>query len=129
MKRIFVLLLLFNIFLISACAPQVTYTDEFPYLPAYGNMVLEADEEDGEEGEENEQKEQKEGEFSKRTYVVENAEIENLLTEYEQILHEDGWTTAYDGKPNMIEVQKDDHHVTIIAYQQNEVTKLDITGK
>jgi len=124
MKRIFVLFMIFNIFLISSCSPRVTYTKEFPYLPAYKNMTLETAEGDAEE-----EDTQAAGEPIKRTYIVQNVPAENVLAEYEEILNEDGWTTTLDGKPQMIEVKKDEHEAMIIVYEQDDAVKMDITAK
>lgn len=127
MKKIFVLFIVFNIFLISSCS-GTTYLKEFPYLPAYKNMTLETTEEGAEENAEEETTEAT-GELTKKTYIVKNVSAENVLNEYEEILHEDGWTTTLDGKPNMIEISKDEHQAMILVYEKDDVVKLEITAK
>jgi hypothetical protein len=124
MKKKLVLLILSFLFLIS-CAPKVSYTEEFPYLPSYKGMVAET--EGANKDQKNKVQEQATG-LKKVTYIVEGVVLENALTEYETILHENGWKTIYDGKPNMIKLQKEKHTVNIVAYQQNKKVKLDITS-
>lgn len=124
MKKIFILLLVFSILLVSSCATRITYTEEFPFLPAYKNMTLEVDEEDLEEDTAEEP-----GQLVKKTFIVANADVDNILGEYEQILNEDGWTITYDGKPQMLEAEKGEHKAMFVAYGQDGDVKLDITAK
>lgn len=127
MKRLLILLTL-SIFLIS-CGPRVSYTKEFPYLPSYNNMVAKTNETENNETDNVEENENQTPELKKVTYVVKDVDMENALSEYEEILNNDGWKTTFDGKPNMLQVEKDDHTALILIYSKNNEILLDITSK
>jgi len=80
---------------------------------------------------ENQEQENEEqlSELQKVTYTIENAKLENVLTEYETILHEDGWKTTLDGKPNMLQLEKENHTALIIVYNQDNEVRLEVTSK
>ncbi len=125
MKRMFILLVLvpLTLFCIS-CSPRISYTKEFPYLPSYNNMVAKSNE--MENGVENEEQT---GELKKVTYTIKDVDIENILTEYEKILQDDGWKITLDGKPNMLQIEKDEHTALIVVYSGDNEVLMDITSK
>lgn len=125
MKNLLILLSFLFLFLTS-CAPRISYTKEFPYLPSYKNMVAELEEKNEKQGQENEKQL---SELQKVTYTIKNAELENVLTEYETILHKDGWKTTLDGKPNMLQLEKENHTALIIVYNQDNAVRLEVTSK
>ncbi len=84
---------------------------------------------DNNETDNNEENENQTPELKKVTYVVKDVDIENALSEYEEILINDGWQTTFDGKPNMLQVEKDDHTALILIYSKNNEILLDITSK
>lgn len=119
MKKLLIVLCI--LLLITSCSPKISYTKEFPYLPSYKDMVTISDKE-------NENQEQV-SDSKKVTYSIKNGDLENILTEYETILHEDGWKTVIDGKPNMLQLEKDQHTALIVAYNKDNEIRLDITSK
>jgi len=89
-------------------------------------MVAELEEKNEKQGQENEKQL---SELQKVTYTIKNAELENVLTEYETILHKDGWKTTLDGKPNMLQLEKENHTALIIVYNQDNAVRLEVTSK
>ncbi|WP_353097106.1 hypothetical protein [Tissierella praeacuta] len=120
MKKILILLSFLFIFLIS-CTARISYTEEFPYLPSYKNMVAITDE--------TSENQEESSELKKVTYTIKDTKLEDVLTSYETILHEDGWKTTLDGKPNMLQLEKENHTALIVAYNKNDEVRLDITSK
>ena len=118
MKRELIILLLL-IFILSACGTatdkeaKITYTEEFPHVPKHPSMVFE-------EFTEAESEEQ----LSQATYRIEDEEYESFLTEYEEILIEDGWEIIQDEKPMSLSMKKDEQISVFIVYKVGDTLML-----
>lgn len=117
MKKIALLLIpLLLVFTISSCRSSndqeneggidndIQYTEEFPYLPAYGeNMeLIEFREGEGED-------------VDIATYSVQNITADEFLTDYEELLIENNWENTFDNKPVSINMKKEEHIAIIIV--------------
>jgi hypothetical protein len=120
-----ILLLLFGL---TACntkspsdtsQPTVTYTKEFSYLPTYKNMEFQSITQTPQNQ-------------SIAKYLIKNTTTEKVLTEYGDILKEDGWTENWsytkDKKPASLIVQKDNHTVALLPQQNKSDVILTING-
>ncbi|MCM1990261.1 hypothetical protein [Oceanirhabdus seepicola] len=118
MKRISVsfLFLLFAVSFI-ACNQEITYTEEFNYLPKYEGMVIE------------DFKEPIEGQMGIAVYKLKDASPEDVLKKYERLLKKDGWKVTKDNKPANLTVEKENHQATIATSKTEEGTTLTIMSK
>lgn len=93
----------------NALPSKSTYTEEFPYLPAYTNMELQSIT----QPDENRRVTAK--------YLIKNTTAEKVLTEYADILKKDGWTENWsytkDNKPYSMVAQKDNHTTSLLPRQ------------
>ncbi|MCX8129955.1 MAG: hypothetical protein N3I35_07655 [Clostridia bacterium] len=118
MKKSIILVSAFILVLIiSACGSVVKYTKEFSYLPSYPGMVLENSSPANEYG------------FSTASYSIADAKIEDIITEYEKLLHKNGWKTTDDKKPSSITVEKEKHLAVIVPSQNMKDTTVFIISK
>ncbi|WP_407305575.1 hypothetical protein [Desulfosporosinus sp. SB140] len=97
----------------------VSYTKEFPYLPAYSNMEYQSIT----------QTPQKQ---SIARYLIKNTTTDKVLNDYADILKKDGWTVNWsytkDKKPASIVAQKDNHTVALLPQQTGTNVLLIITS-
>lgn len=107
MKKLLYLLIPVIIIVISfvACSSKIAYTNEFQYLPAIKNMVLDKFEE------------QKNNDYGTATYTVKAKKFEDILNNYEKILIKDGWKITQNGKPNTLTAEKDSHIVILMTQE------------
>ncbi|AFM39367.1 hypothetical protein Desaci_0295 [Desulfosporosinus acidiphilus SJ4] len=112
-------LLIFLVLGVTACNTKtpngttqntVTYTKEFSYLPAYGNMEYQS------------LTETNQGQTAR--YLIKNTTVDKVLTGYGDILKTDGWTLNWsytkDKKPASLVAQKDNHTVALLPRQDNK---------
>lgn len=98
---------------VTGCSANVSYLDEFAYLPAVEGMEIE----DYEEAEGDN--------FGNAIYKIEREDYEDFLANYEEILAEDGWEIVEDDKPEHLEATKDDHVARInVVDGEDELTIL-----
>jgi hypothetical protein len=94
----------------NASKPNITYTKEFSYLPAYSGMELQSIT----QPDKNKQRTAK--------YTIKNITTDKLLTEYADILKKDGWTVNFslykDGKPFSASALKGTHVATLVPQQK-----------
>ena len=123
MKRELIILLLL-MFILSACGTardkeaKITYTEEFPHVPKHPSMVFE-------EFTEAESEEQ----LSQATYRIEDEEYESFLTEYEEILIDDGWEIIQDEKPMSLSMKKGEEISVFIVYKVGDTLMLTAFAK
>lgn len=91
-------------------APKINYTAEINYLPSHPSMKL---------------KEFRKGEggaFDYVFYTISGTEYDKFLTEYENILKQDGWTITDDKKPDGLSIKKNEHIASMaLAKMENEI--------
>lgn len=122
MKRLLVyLVFIIGLLTLVSCKPRVDYAEEFNFLPKYEKAEFQ-------EFIENESDEEENG-YITATYIVKNAKIEDVMNEYESILHDDGWTTTFENKPTYITVTKEDHEANIFMSQKEDDVFLAIVAK
>ncbi len=96
---------------------EITYTDEFPYLPKHPSMVLKELQKGSPES----------GDYA--FYTIPDAEYETFFVKYEEILKQDGWSVTIDEKPNGLGVAKDDHMAAMTVNKTAEGTMMVINSK
>lgn len=106
MKK-FILIIISVMFLsiFSSCtSTKITYTKEYPFLPAYEGMSLEkftpAPTNEG---------------LGDASYIIKDAKLEDILSKYEKILSKDGWKITKDDKPGAIIIEKDKHKALLVT--------------
>jgi hypothetical protein len=91
-------------------APKINYTAEINFLPSHPSMKL---------------KEFRKGEggaFDFVFYTISGTEYNKFLTEYENILKQDGWTITDDKKPDGLSIKKNEHLASMaLAKIENEI--------
>ncbi len=112
MRKILAILMI--ILALAACGQQISYTKEFPYLPAYPGMELKEEPKMSDSG------------LYNVSYRIKDSEASKIATDYEKLLHKDGWTTAEDKKPAAFTVKKDEHLAAFIVTQEGEDTVLNM---
>ena len=133
MKKWFLLLGISLAFL-AACGSRIERLEEFPYLPAYPNMLAEVNDEDlgDEDIDETEDIEEElvdKDELKKVTYTINNANEDTVIKEYEEILNKDGWETTLISEPALLQVAKDEHTAMIVVYSKKDIVKMDISSR
>ncbi|SHK14475.1 hypothetical protein [Paramaledivibacter caminithermalis] len=118
MKKVVIVLLCLVGLISISCGRSYNYSEEATYLPVHKNMTFQSVD-----------KGEKENELTKIVYTMDNIDFENALAEYEETLTQDGWSIVTDSKPNLIEVKKDNHIATVIAYEKDNKVYLDIMTK
>ncbi|TGE31960.1 hypothetical protein [Desulfosporosinus sp. Sb-LF] len=100
---------------------NVTYSKEFSYLPAYGNMKLQNITQPDENG------------ISSARYLIKNTTTDIVLNQYADILKKDGWAENWsytkDKKPYSMVAQKDNHVTTLLPRQTDNDVVLIISSK
>lgn len=129
------LLLGISLVFLAACGSRVEKLEEFPYLPAYPNMLAEVNDEDLGDEDIDETEEDIEEEFvdkdqlKKVTYTINNANEDTVIKEYEEILNKDGWETTLISEPALLQVAKDEHRAMIVVYSKKDIVKMDISSR
>lgn len=127
MKKITFLLILVILTLgLAACSPspqapkeaEITYTEEFDYIPKHEAMELQHFNES--EGE---------GEFSDALYKLEGVEADKFLEEYQALLVKDGWEIVEDKKPISLSAKKNDRTAVFLLNESNEGILLMVLAK
>lgn len=133
MRKWFLLLSISLVFL-AACGSRVERLEEFPYLPAYPNMLAEVNDEDLEDEDIDETEDIDEelvdkDQLKKATYTIKNANEDIVIKEYEEILNKDGWETTLISEPALLQVAKDEHRAMIVVYSKKDILKMDISSR
>lgn len=122
MKKAFVaFVVIIGLVLLVGCKPKVDYAEEFNFLPKYEKAEFQ-------EFIENKAENTNE-KYITATYIVKNAKQEDVINEYESVLHDDGWTTTFENKPLYITVTKEDHEANISTSQRENDVFLAIVAK
>ncbi len=117
-KTTLLILVVVMIMTILACAPKekITYTKEFPYLPAHEAMKLQEFEEGPQGG------------FGRAVYEIEG-EFDSFLANYEEILKKDSWEITDDKKPDAMTVTKGENTAVMTLYDLEGTTTLIVLAK
>jgi len=116
-------LLILIIVIIIACIscskpePQITYLEEFPHIPRREGMTLD------------DLQEAEEGQFSQATYTLKDANYENFLTQYKDLLIKDGWEVIQDEPPRTLSMGKGERIAVFILDESDSNLRLMLLSK